>query len=508
MQKLFDGYHDFIKILVFPLFFLTLFGAIRVQQFDFTLVSHWLFSIIIVLTTVIVVTMCFFRNKSKALFSNVYKILLKHIGIVVCTSMIMIVALQVLILLNTQTPIGWDVGDVMNAVIHPRSGIEYVSINPNNLFLISIYHSLYQLFLSQGTSLATTWLFFQILTAIELDFSIICIVLFTYKVFNRRVALNAYLLFFFLFMLTPYIQTPYSDIAVLVPISLALLCFAGLETATHVYLKLLFAILIGFLFVVVYETKPSGIVLLIAWTLDDITRELLNKHKSRKTLNLIVVLVVMLSFVGGQYVANKFVETHSPVRVVKNRALPWQHFVLIGMTGNGGYNSPIRHTTLDFVTTKKMAQYSSQQISKRLNTLGFVSYLQFLAGKQIRNTDRGDFSWGQEGIPQPPFNRTKGSLQDRIRSVYLIGGRHQADMSFYYQVVWLLALVGILLSLVKVNPVKDKWVSILILSMLGAFLYLLLFEGGRSRYLIQYLPTLIPLSAWGWYVNTEKSIEN
>ncbi|ALX88028.1 hypothetical protein LCAM36_2481 [Lacticaseibacillus paracasei] len=81
-------------------------------------------------------------------------------------------------------------------------------------------------------------------------------------------------------------------------------------------------------------------------------------------------------------------------------------------------------------------------------------------------------------------------------------------MSFYYQVVWLLALVGILLSLVKVNPVKDKWVSILILSMLGAFLYLLLFEGGRSRYLIQYLPTLIPLSAWGWYVNTEKNIEN
>lgn len=161
MQKLFDGYHDFIKILVFPLFFLTLFGAIRVQQFDFTLVSHWLFSIIIVLTTVIVVTMCLFRNKSKAFFSNVYKILLKHIGIVVCTSMIMIVALQVLILLNTQTPIGWDVGDVMNAVIHPRSGIEYVSINPNNLFLISIHHSLYQLFLSQGTSLATTWLFFK-----------------------------------------------------------------------------------------------------------------------------------------------------------------------------------------------------------------------------------------------------------------------------------------------------------------------------------------------------------
>ncbi|MBB1168549.1 glycosyltransferase family protein [Lacticaseibacillus paracasei] len=507
MRKLFNGYHNFIRLLIFPLFFLTVFGSIRAEQLDLTFLSHWFFSVIIFLA-VVVATLYYFRDKSKIFFSYVYKILLKHITLVVCASMIVVAALQIIILLNTRTPIGWDVGAVMKAVIRPKSGAEYVSINPNNLFLISIYHGIYQLFLSHGSSLAATWLFFQIVTAIELDFSVICIVFFTYKVFNRKVALNTYLLFFFLFVLTPYIQTPYSDIAVLVPISLGMLCFAGLETTVHTYLKVLFAVLIGFLFVIVYEIKPSGLILLVAWTIDALTRELLNNDNSRKKVNLILVLFVVLSFAGGQNIATKLIETHSPIPVVKDRGLPWQHFVLIGMTGNGGYNSPIRHTTLDFVTTKKMAQYSSQQISKRLNTLGFVSYLQFLAGKQIRNTDRGDFSWGQEGIPQPPFNRTKGSLQDRIRSVYLIGGRHQADMSFYYQVVWLLALVGILLSLVKVNPVKDKWVSILILSMLGAFLYLLLFEGGRSRYLIQYLPTLMPLSAWGWYVNTEKNIEN
>lgn len=51
--------------------------------------------------------------------------------------------------------------------------------------------------------------------------------------------------------------------------------------------------------------------------------------------------------------------------------------------------------------------------------------------------------------------------------------------------------------------------------MVGGFLFLLLFEGGRSRYLIQYLPCLLLLATfsfdravanvrqlWGWY--TEK----
>lgn len=64
--------------------------------------------------------------------------------------MIVVAALQIIILLNTRTPIGWDVGAVMKAVIRPKSGAEYVSINPNNLFLISIYHGIYQLFYPMG----------------------------------------------------------------------------------------------------------------------------------------------------------------------------------------------------------------------------------------------------------------------------------------------------------------------------------------------------------------------
>ena len=38
----------------------------------------------------------------------------------------------------------------------------------------------------------------------------------------------------------------------------------------------------------------------------------------------------------------------------------------------------------------------------------------------------------------------------------------------------------------------------LALSILGAFMYLMVFEAGRSRYLISFLPVLILMSAFGY----------
>lgn len=55
-----------------------------------------------------------------------------------------------------------------------------------------------------------------------------------------------------------------------------------------------------------------------------------------------------------------------------------------------------------------------------------------------------------------------------------------------------------MLSLFLFSRDGNEWSRILFLTMVGGFLYLLLFEGGRSRYLIQYLPALVPLAAWGW----------
>lgn len=72
MRKLFNGYHNFIRLLIFPLFFLTVFGSIRAEQLDLTFLSHWFFSVIIFLA-VVVATLYYFRDKSKIFFLTFIK---------------------------------------------------------------------------------------------------------------------------------------------------------------------------------------------------------------------------------------------------------------------------------------------------------------------------------------------------------------------------------------------------------------------------------------------------
>lgn len=76
-KKLFTGYIYMIRILVYPLFILTLFGAIRARQLDLTLISPQFFSVIAILTLVGIVSF-FFRDRIKLLFFQFYRVGVMH----------------------------------------------------------------------------------------------------------------------------------------------------------------------------------------------------------------------------------------------------------------------------------------------------------------------------------------------------------------------------------------------------------------------------------------------
>lgn len=86
-----------------------------------------------------------------------------------------------------------------------------------------------------------------------------------------------------------------------------------------------------------------------------------------------------------------------------------------------------------------------------------------------------------------------------VKKLYLYG-RHIADFRFVAQLWWLVLLVIIALGF------GPRWqlIQLLRLAMIGGFIFLLLFEGGRSRYLIQYLPCLLLLGAFSF----ERAVAN
>lgn len=73
-------------------------------------------------------------------------------------------------------------------------------------------------------------------------------------------------------------------------------------------------------------------------------------------------------------------------------------------------------------------------------------------------------------------------------------GKYLYDFKFIAQFIWLIGLVILLLGF---ND-RRYFVQVLRLSLIGAFVFLLIFEGGRSRYMIQFLPAIIMLITLLW----------
>ena len=95
----------------------------------------------------------------------------------------------------------------------------------------------------------------------------------------------------------------------------------------------------------------------------------------------------------------------------------------------------------------------------------------------------------------------------KIRSYLFFQGNNFANLDFFLQIIWIVIIYGIIYQLFSV--IKGNNFSMiqlfLALSILGAFMYLMLFEAGRSRYLISFLPVLSLMSAFGYQAKEENS---
>ena len=136
--------------------------------------------------------------------------------------------------------------------------------------------------------------------------------------------------------------------------------------------------------------------------------------------------------------------------------------------------------------------------------MGLGGYVKFLVQKQINNTADGSFGWANEGkYLYDPFVKNLNKIEKHIRILfmhknanqnYLIADTNISGYKFFPQIVWVVALLFMLLA-----SIGDSFETIQLLkyTIVGGFIFLLLFEGGRSRYLIQFLPYLFTLAGLG-----------
>lgn len=186
------------------------------------------------------------------------------------------------------------------------------------------------------------------------------------------------------------------------------------------------------------------------------------------------------------------------MQIDSTKSIPANHFIAMGMTGSGGYNNEDVLANHKIKNPQERKKYNNRIIVKRLKEFGVAGYVKFLVLKQINNTSDAGFGWGMDAGQNYliPFEE-KNTIQQITRKLYL-NDQSFVDINWnglkiINQLVWTLALVFMVVATIKANNSG----LILKLTILGGFVFLLLFEGGRSRYLIQFLPYLITLSSLG-----------
>ncbi|WP_348920384.1 glycosyltransferase family 39 protein [Enterococcus rotai] len=483
----------------------TFYGTLRSSLLDISNINDKVWAFLLILFFIICIafvptnTRSYIQKKLKQFFAF-FK---KNIAIITMLLFAVGVTLQVIILYYIHVPIGWDVDGIHASVTElvknsPDSIASiYLSKNPNNNLFFFLMYFITQIGNFFHQSLGNSWMFWQLTNTIFMDIGFIFIFLTAKNLFNKKIAYLSFYLAFIPLALSPWMMVVYTDTIMLPVISITLWIYSLAKKKHNHYLM----IVLGILIAISYLLKPSSIVFLIAYSMIALLNLLTNPKKINLKKVLLITVLFCLSFAGTIKLFHLFEDQQKLIVIDPNQAKPWQHFVMMGLTGSGGFSEEDTRATISIPTKEGKVNYANEKIAERIKNYGFTGYTKFLMKKHFNNTDRGDFGWGRDGGPQI-YLQSNDPIQIFLRDTYYQQGEKVKTVRLFMHLMWMITLVGLLFVTRKQfnNDPNDTLLAILKLTILGAFLYLLLFEGGRSRYLIQYLPFIYMLSANGFYL--------
>lgn len=400
---------------------------------------------------------------------------------------LLIIFWQIYMILSISGFSVWDPGIIIKRAMRSNYGVSnYFSLYPNTISLLYFEHFIWLILGHPSIKVLTIVL--NIINMVLMDSAVF---LLTKKIsqnyFLRPIYYLISLLFIILLIISPWICLPYSDVASFAFSAYLLLTFWKISKETNWKLYLF----TGFILFIDYTLKPSTIIPLIAFIIIEIVFNSKKENWRRTRVKcLALLLLIFIILLGG---ANIVKANNHLVSVDKQRSFGMAHYIAMGINGSGGYN-------LDDVTRdtniKKRSERNSTDLNiwkARLKKRGFTGYETFLIGKQIKNTSDGSFGWGKEGIFLQSFKSDFSIPQFLYMNKQGIAQEYNQSVSWIFQLGWIVILFGMFFVL----HLDSFRIQFLKYTVVGFWVFLLIFEGGRSRYLIQMLPYIFILSGFG-----------
>ncbi|CQR25078.1 membrane protein [Streptococcus varani] len=322
--------------------------------------------------------------------------------------------------------------------------------------------------------------------------------------FQEYVANSYFILYILLFALQPQFIYTYTD-----PITLffvVLLCVVlsylvkNWENQKIFYLT---SLGLGLVISVCYNLRPPTVIYVLALFVVLISV----KRKTQFSLKKIatVTLIAFSMFYVSNKSLNLLLEKQDFVLYKDNYSRNLLYYVDLGLTYGGNYHHEIPQEIVA-ATNDNLNDLVKKDIKRRLDDYTTESFIGHLYYKYYWITGEGMFGWYQEQVLseestlQMPWIQgiMNAAFARKIRTIIYATGQNFKIQAIFFQMIWIVTVIGVLIYsfLFKSSPYHIAlWLQI---TLFGGFLFLMIFEGGRTRYLIQFLPPIILLSSLGW----------
>lgn len=407
---------------------------------------------------------------------------------------LILAAIQVLLFLKVLTPVGWDALEITNAAEYGMYNEYYFVRHTNNLFM--------QILLSGWLKILKPFSFLSALRKMELlnlffvDTAIYMAVMTVKKLYGMKAADRVFACSVLLIGFHPTLSTIYSDtLAMPFPIGILFFIIYALDEEKR-QKQFFYLYIAGMLGIIGYLIKPTVLIIYIAMSI------LLLLRWKKDFMKKQMIIMAMVVLVGAGITSGVISIIEYPIKAELKEHYPGVkplgvlHYMGLGLSnldddpsGYGGWNEPELTWTQQHIYDPNYPQEALAHIWDRIKDYGITGYPRHLLNKLIWAGSDGTFFYGLEGEfhleEQSPQSTLRGWLQNGI---FIETDFYQNWFSSWMQGVWL--MICIMSTFCIFRSSGSVYGSIAKLSILGLFLFLLLFEN-RSRYLFLYLPVLL-----------------
>lgn len=219
-----------------------------------------------------------------------------------------------------------------------------------------------------------------------------------------------------------------------------------------------------------------GIAILIGYIFME-KKETISYKLKKMTITIVIVCIPTLCL-------NAYSNYKMDSTKINELKVPYTHWLMMGLTGNGGFNNKDPEYTQSFNNIEEKKDANIKEIKVRLKKHIDNDFISFY-------TDKVLFTWGDGTFFAPDKLRREPKYQYKIgRYVY---GDKNMYLKYFGQAEWIFILIFILLGIVfrKYLNIKQRDLQFnLYVLCFGLLVFFALWEA-RSRYLVNMIPLLL-----------------